>query len=175
QLAFRLAALEHHAVQRLLARDLYLHALGQRVGDRDADAMQAARRPIHLRVELSPRVQCAHDHFERGFVLELRLRIDGTAPPFVGTAAAAGGLNSDRDEAGTPGERLVHGIVAPLREKVVQRLLVGAADIHARTPAHRLEAFEHFDVAGGVAGLRSARGPASAGYLAGEAARSGLG
>src|SRR5262245_12402254 len=44
QFALRLAALEHHAVQRLLARDLDLHALGQRIGESAADAMPAARR-----------------------------------------------------------------------------------------------------------------------------------
>src|SRR5262249_57656551 len=33
QFAFRLAALEHHAVQRLLACDLDLHAPRQRVGE----------------------------------------------------------------------------------------------------------------------------------------------
>src|SRR5438128_1014191 len=69
--------------------------------------MQAARRPIHLRVELSPRVQRAHDHFERGFVLELRVRIDGNAAPVVGHADEAVGLHLDLDEARVPGERLV--------------------------------------------------------------------
>src|SRR5271169_1717304 len=43
QFALRLAALERHPVELLLARDLDLHALGQRVGDRNADAVQAAR------------------------------------------------------------------------------------------------------------------------------------
>ena len=42
QLALRLAALEHHPVELLAAGDLDLHAIGQRVGDRDADAVQAA-------------------------------------------------------------------------------------------------------------------------------------
>src|SRR6478672_3567108 len=42
QLRFRLAALEHHAIERLLARDFDFHALGESVGDRYADAVQAA-------------------------------------------------------------------------------------------------------------------------------------
>src|SRR5688572_15951921 len=65
QLSFRLAALEHHSMQRLLARDLYLHALGQRIGDRDAYAVQTARRAVHFRSKLSTGVQRAHDHFKR--------------------------------------------------------------------------------------------------------------
>ena len=43
-------------------------------------------------------------------------------------------------------QRLVHGIVDDLGEQVMQRLLVGAADIHAGPAAYRLEAFEHLDI-----------------------------
>ena len=39
QFAFRLASLERHPVQRLLACDLDFHALGQGVCDRHADAV----------------------------------------------------------------------------------------------------------------------------------------
>src|SRR6516165_1842048 len=64
--------------------------------------MQAARGPIHLRVELSPRVQRAHDYFERGFVLELRVRIDGNAAPIVGHGDEAVGLHLDLDKLACP-------------------------------------------------------------------------
>ena len=36
---------------------------------------------------------------------------------------------------------------------MVQRPLIGAADIHAGAAAHRLEAFEHLDIGRGIAGL----------------------
>ena len=84
QLALRLAALEHHAMERLLARDLDFHALGQRIGDRDADAVQAARGLVDLGVEFAARVQRAHDHFERGLFREFRMRIDRNAAAVVG-------------------------------------------------------------------------------------------
>jgi hypothetical protein len=42
QFAFRLAALESHPIELLLARDFDFHAFRQGVGDGDADAMQAA-------------------------------------------------------------------------------------------------------------------------------------
>ena len=48
------------------------------------------------------------------------------------------------------GERLVHGVVDRLGEQMVQRLFIGAADIHARTPAHRLEPLQDLDVMSGV-------------------------
>jgi hypothetical protein len=39
----------------------------------------------------------------------------------------------------------------------MQRLLVGAADIHAGPAPDRLQPFEDFDVASGVAAIRRAR------------------
>ena len=160
QLAFRLAALEHHAVERLLARDLHLQAFGQRVGDRHADAVQPARGPVDLGVEFAARVQRAHDDLERGLVLELRVHVDRDAAAIVGDGHKAVSLHLDFDEGGMARQRLVHRIVDHLGEQVVQRLLVGAADIHAGAAAHRLEAFEHLDVSGAVAALGAALGPA---------------
>ena len=173
QLALRLAALERHLVELLAARDLDLHAVGQRVGDRDADAVQAARGFVDLGVEFAAGVQRAHDHFQRRLVLEFRMRIDRDAAAVVGDADEAVGLHLDLDEGGVAGQRLVHGIVDHLGEQVMQRLLVGAADVHAGPPPHRLEPFQHLDVLGGVAGFARARGVRPRG-LAGRAAAGGL-
>jgi hypothetical protein len=49
-----------------------------------------------------------------------------------------------------PRQGLVHGIVDHFGEQVMQRLLVGAADVHAGPPAHRLQAFQYLDVVGGI-------------------------
>ena len=155
QFALRLAALERHPVELLLARDLDFHALGQGVGDRDADAVQAARGVVDLGVEFAAGVQRAHDHFERGLALELRVRIDRNAAAVVGDADEAVRLHLDFDPVGVAGERLVHGIVDHLGEQVMQRLLVGAADIHAGAAAHRLEPLQHLDMLGGVTGFRA--------------------
>ena len=54
---------------------------------------------------------------------------------------------------GVAGDRLVHGVVEHLGEEVMQGLLVGAADIHAGAPAHRLQPFQHLDVGSGIAFL----------------------
>ncbi len=163
QFGLRLAALERHPIELLAARDLDLHPLGQRVRHRDADAVQAARGLVDLGIEFAARVQRAHDHFERGLVLEFRVRIDRDAAAVVGDGDEAVGLHLDLDPVGMAGERLVHGIVDHLGEEVMQRLLVGAADIHAGAAAHRLETLQDLDVARGVAGLgrRAARGGAA--------------
>ena len=157
QLALGFAALEHHAVERLLARDLDLHPLRERVGHRDTHSVQTARCAVYARTELSSRVQGAHDHFEGRFLGELRMRVDGNAAAVVGHADVAVPLHFDSDEAGVPLERLVHGIVDHLGKQVMQRLLVGPADVHAGAAAHRLETFEHFDMTRGIAALGAAR------------------
>jgi hypothetical protein len=56
-------------------------------------------------------------------------------------------------------------------EQVVQRLLIGAADIHARAPTHWFQAFKHLDVVRGVAALGPARRFARAGAARGPACR----
>src|SRR5712664_2773207 len=48
------------------------------------------------------------------------------------------------------GERLVDGVVDHLVDQVVQPLGAGAADVHVRALAHRLEALEDLDAVGRV-------------------------
>ena len=146
----RNAAFEHLAVELAPQRDLDLEPFRQRVDDRDADAVQAARGLVHVGVELAAGVQRAHDDFEGGLLGKLRVRIDRDTAAIVGDREGAVGGDVHLDERGVPGQGLVHGVVDHLGEQVMQRLLVGAADIHSRPPAHRLEAFEHLDVVGGV-------------------------
>jgi hypothetical protein len=106
----------------------------QGVDDGDADAMQAAGGLVGLGVELSAGVQRRHDDFERRLVLELRMRIDRDAAAVVGDGEVSRRRPARHlDEGGVAGHRLVHRIVDDLGEQVMQRVLVGAADIHAGT------------------------------------------
>ena len=144
------AARKHLAVELAAQRDLDLEPLRQRIDDRDADAVQAARGLVHLGVELAAGVERAHDDFEGGLLGKFRVRVDRDAAAIVGDGEGAVGGKLHLDEGGMPGQSLVHGIVDHLGEQVMERLLVGAADVHAGPPAHRLEAFQHLDVVGGV-------------------------
>ena len=141
------AARETLAVKLAAARDLDLQMVRQRIDHRNADAVQAARGLIDLGVEFAARMQRRHDDFERRFLLEFRMRIDRDAAAIVGDGQEPVGRKLDLDEGGVAGHRLVHRIVDDFGEQVVQRLLVGAADIHAGTPPHRLQPFQHLDVA----------------------------
>jgi hypothetical protein len=55
------------------------------------------------------------------------------------------------------GDRLVHRVVEHFGGEMVQRALVGPADIHAGAAAHRLQPLQHLDrggviIAGGCGG-----------------------
>ena len=138
-------------IKLLAARHLDDDMVGQRVHHGDADAVQAARRFIGTGVELAARVQRGHDDLEGGLVLELGMRVDGNTAAVVDDREIAVLGVADVDPCGMAGHGLVHGVVQHFGEQVMQRLLVSAADIHARPTADRLKAFQHFDVGSGVA------------------------
>lgn len=153
ELALGMASLETHPIELLAARDFDLEPRGQGVDHGDADAVQTAGSLVNLGVELAAGVQRAHDDFERGLLGKFRMRIDGNAAAVVGHGQKTVGFEFDLDERRMAREGLVHAVVDHLGEQMVQRLFVGAADIHAGAAADRLEPFEDFDVGGGVAGF----------------------
>ena len=151
--AGRLAARVGLGPQLAVARHLDVEPLGERVDHRKPDPVQAARGAVGIAAELAARVQHGHDHFEGGFVLELGMGIDGNATAVVGDHHRVVGGEGDLDVGGVAGHGLVHGVVQNLRRQVVEGGLVGAADVHAGAPAHRLEAFQDLDVAGRIGAL----------------------
>ena len=155
------------AIELLAARHLDFHGLRQRVGHRHADAVQAAAGLIDLGVELSAGMQRGHDDLERGLLLEFGVRIDRDAAAIIGHGEEAVGLELDLDARRLARHRLVHGVVEHLGEEMVHRLFVGAADIHAGAPAHRLEPLQHLDVGGGIGVLRAAARSGARSRLAG--------
>ena len=82
------------------------------------------------------------------------MRIDRDAAAVVGDGEEAVVLELDLDPVRVAGQRLVHRIVDDLGEEVMQRLLVGAADIHAGPAPHRLQPLQNLDVVRGVVVLR---------------------
>src|SRR5256885_5324768 len=76
ELVHGMAALKTLAISAAVARDVHLHPFRERIHDGCADAMQASRRVVDGASEFSARVKRRHDHFERRFVLELRMRVD---------------------------------------------------------------------------------------------------
>jgi hypothetical protein len=127
--------------------------------------VQAARGLVDLGIEFAARVQGAHDHFEGGLLRKFRVRIDRNAAAVIADREISVGRQLDFDEGCVTGKRLIHRVVDDLGEQVMQRPLIGAADVHSGPAANRLEAFQYLDVAGRVAGLGAAGalGPAARG------------
>ena len=150
QLAQREAARKLLTIELLVDGDLDFELFGQSVDDRHADAVQSARSLIGAGIEFAARVQNGHHHFQRGLALDLGVHADGNAASIVDDGEPAALLHRDGDESRVSGDRLVHGIVEHLGEEVVHRGFVRAADIHAGTPPHRLQPFEHLDGVGVV-------------------------
>ena len=84
----------------------------------------------------------------------------GMPRPLSRTVSRLPAAELELDPGGMAGHRLVHGVVQHLGHQMMQRPLVGAADIHARAPADRLQALQHLDVVRRVA--------VAAGALAGK-------
>ena len=73
------------------------------------------------------------------------MRVDRDAAAIVGDDQAIAGLERHLDARGMAGDRFVHAIVDDFGGEVMERALVGSADIHARAAADRLEPLEHLD------------------------------
>ena len=79
------------------------------------------------------------------------MRIDWNAPAIVRHGEEIAGIELYLDESRVAGYRLIHRIVDDFREQMVQRLLVGAPDIHARPAPHGFQTLENLDVGRTVA------------------------
>ena len=84
--------------------------------------------------------------------------IDNSMDEAVAGHATFIGVEDHLDHLGVAGDRLVHGVVEHLGEQVVQGPLVGAADVHARPLADRLQTFKDLDVLGRIAAALADRG-----------------
>ncbi|MNT07451.1 hypothetical protein D3C72_1421550 [compost metagenome] len=69
----------------------------------------------------------------------------GNTTAVIGDCQETFGIEMDFDEVGVAGDGLVHGVVDDFGKEVVQRLFIGAANIHAGAHAHRFQPFEHAD------------------------------
>ena len=79
--------------------------------------------------------------------------IDRDAAPVVAHREDIAGSQIHFDEARMAGDGLVHGVVEDLGREMVERALVGAADIHAGTPANGLKSLKNLDIFGRIGGL----------------------
>ena len=146
--AGRRAALVALLVDLAVAPDLELERLRQRVDDRDADAVQAARDLVAVVVELAAGVQ--HGQHDFGGRLAARVPVDRDAAAVVDDGDRVVDVDRDVDLIAEAGQRLVDRVVDDLVDEVMQPGGPGRADVHRRPLADRLEAFEDLDLVGAV-------------------------
>ena len=141
----RVAAGEFDEVLEPVAPDAQHEPGRQRIDDRNADAVQAARDLVGVLVEFSARMQLGHDDFggrHAFFVVDA----GRNAAPVVGDGARAVGVERHGHELRMAGQRLVDGVVDHLVDHVVEAgAVVGVADVHARPLAHGVQAAQHLD------------------------------
>jgi hypothetical protein len=124
--------------------DRDVEARGQRVDDRDADAVQTAGDGVRVAVELAARVQHGQHHLDGGLLLH-RVHADRDAAAVVDHPHAAVVLQDDLDAVGVAGHRLVDRVVDDLPDEMMEAALAGGADVHAGTLADCFQAFENGD------------------------------
>src|SRR5207248_11444894 len=100
--------------------------------------------------ELAAGVQHGQHHLEGRSLLDL-VHVDRDAAAVVGHRHRAVLVDGDGDVVALPGQRLVDAVVDHLVDQVVEAAEVGAADVHAGPPTHRLQPFQDLDVGSVVA------------------------
>ena len=122
----------------------------ERIDDGGAHAVEAPCNLIALPFELTARMQGGEDELERR-LLELGMGVDRNAAPVVGDRRTVVILvENDFDAGGMPIDRFIDRVVEDLPEQMMVAVRVSPADIHRRTFANGLQAFENIDVFGGV-------------------------
>ncbi len=145
----------------LLAVDLavlvHLHPrfFGEGVDDGRTDAVEPARDLVGAATELAAGVEVGHHRFQGGLA-GAGVLVDRDAAAVVADQHVPVLLDRDPNVVAVAGHRLVDRVVDDLDDQVVEAALIGAADVHPRPAAHRLQALEDLDVAGGVVVLRLA-------------------
>ena len=151
QSAQRLAALVALLVRLVVAPDFQVEPLRQRVHDRHADAVQAARNLVGVVVELAAGVQ--HRQHDFGGRLAALVHVGRNAAAVVDDGDRVVEVNRDVDFGAEAGERFVDRVVDDFVDQVMQSGRPGGADVHRRALADRFEAFEDLDAFRAVVAL----------------------
>ena len=148
ELGLRIAALVRLRVHLLVAPDLEIEGLRERVYDRDADPVQSAGHLVAVVVELAAGMK--HGQRDFGRRLTAAVAIDRDAAAVVDHRDRLVDMDRDVDLIAIAGQRLVYRVVDDFVDEMVQAGGAGRADVHRRTLTDRLEALEDLDLVGAV-------------------------
>ncbi len=132
-----------------IAPDFQFQPVGERVDDRDADAVQTAGNFIGVTVEFAAGVQDRHHDFGGGLLFG-GVHVDGNTAAVVNHGDAVVFVHGDIDLVAISGHGFVDGIVGDFPDQVVQAHLARGTDVHGGALADGLKPREDFDGSGVV-------------------------
>ena len=125
--------------------DLYGQPFRQGIDHRSTHAVQTAGHLVAAAAELAAGVQHGEHHLQRR-PARLGLDVHGDAASVIGDGDGIALVDGHRDLRAEACQRLVDGVIHDLIHQMVQTAGAGGADIHTRTLAHRLQAFQHLNI-----------------------------
>src|SRR5579872_7480908 len=155
QLAGGHPAAEIHLPGMVVAPNLDVELLAERVDAADTDAVQAARNLVGGGIELAASMELGEHDFDRGHLLAVgqSLHVRWNAAPVVDHRNRVVHMDDDVDLLGVAGEGFVDGVVDDLIDEMVEAHFAGGSDVHGRTQPDSLEALEDFDVLACIAAV----------------------
>ena len=141
------------------APDFEIEPVGERVDDRDADAVQAAGNFVSVAIEFSAGVQHGHHDFGGGLFFR-GVHVDGNAAAVVDDGDAVVVVHGDVDFVAEAGHGFVDGVVDDFPDEMVQAQFAGRADVHrgrlrtASSPPRTLMEVASYLCPGGLGGRR---------------------
>ncbi len=130
--------------------DFEFEPFGERIHDRDADAVQTARNGIGALLEFAAGMEDGQRHFSCGFLLR-GVHAGWDTPAVVDDGDTPVDVDRHLDRLTEPRHVFVDAVVDDFVDKVMQAVDSGAPDIHGRAFPHGIETFEDLNLIGVVA------------------------
>ena len=108
--------------------------------------MQATGDLVGLVLELAAGVEKRHHRLQRRLP-RARVRIDWDATTVVADSHVPITVDGDVDAVAEASHGLIYAIVDDFVDEVMETTLVGASNVHAGAASHRLQPFQHLNVA----------------------------
>ena len=143
-----MTALKPHFIQVLVFSNFNHQPLGQGVDDGNPHTVQPTAGFIGVAAKFTARMQRGHNDLQCRLVFVFGMLVNRNAATIVADGQRAIGRQMHCDPAGVASDRFIHRVVEHFGKQVMQGPLICAANIHAGTPPHGLQTFQHLNIFG---------------------------
>ena len=137
------------AINLAATANLGTQVIAKRVNARNSHAVQATRHFVRTFIKFSTGMKHCHHHL-KGRLVKFFMFVNGDSATVVANGYRIILANYHVNGVAKTGKSLVDGVVNHLTNKVVQSLNTRIANVHCRTLANCLKAFEHLNVMGRI-------------------------